>query len=52
MTDGEEHTKNARESTRAKHEKGRSRRMTDAGGEKPLGWKRKWPPKKGPKKSR
>ena len=34
MTMGEEHKKNARPSSRGKHEKGQGRKQRDAGGEK------------------
>ncbi len=52
----EEHTSGARPSTKAKHEKGQSRRARDFGGEKgdkarrypnkrPEKWRGPWPPK-------
>jgi len=50
-----EHTKNARPSTVAKHQKGQTRKTIDRGGEKgesqpprkrPPNWKGAWPPKK------
>jgi RHS repeat-associated protein len=61
--DDQEHTKNARPSTKGKHQKGRGRKKKDKGGEKgdkrrqangmwgkfpPPGWKGGWPPKPGP----
>ena len=52
---GEEHVQGARESTRGKHEAGKTRKLRDRGGEKgdsnrviprrrPRGWKGPWPP--------
>ena len=60
---GAEHTKGARESTRAKHEKGQARKRRDRGNEKgdefrryprkrPWRYKGPWPPKSGAKKRR
>lgn len=61
--DDQEHTKNARPSTKGKHQKGRGRKKKDKGGEKgdkrrqangmwgkfpPPGWQGGWPPKPGP----
>jgi RHS repeat-associated protein len=61
--DDQEHTNEARPSTKGKHQKGRGRKKKDKGGEKgdkrrqangmwgkfpPNGWKGSWPPKPGP----
>ncbi len=63
LSGGSEHRKGARESTRKKHEKGKRRKKIDHGGERgdefrryprkrPKNYIGKWPPRKGPKRSR